>query len=110
MKLLFDENLSPKLPRLLADLFPGSAHVEELGLGATDDARVWAYAATHDFTIVSMDSDFHARSVLHGFPLKVIWLRTGNCTTSHLAGLLRANSLMVHTFARHPSDAFLILC
>jgi hypothetical protein len=38
MKLLFGENLSPKLPRLLADLFPGSAHVDELGLGATDDA------------------------------------------------------------------------
>ncbi len=40
MKLPFDENLSPKLPRLLADLFPGSARVEELGLDATDDARV----------------------------------------------------------------------
>ena len=32
MKLLFDENLSPKLPRLLAAYFPGSAHVRECGL------------------------------------------------------------------------------
>ena len=110
MKLLFDENLSPKLPRLLADLFPSSAHVEELGLGATDDARVWAYAAANNFTIVSKDSDFHARSVLHGFPPKLIWLRTGNCATSHLEGLLRTNSLVVHTFAQHPEDAFLVLC
>jgi len=32
MKLLFDENLSPKLPRLLTDLFPDSLHVREVGM------------------------------------------------------------------------------
>ena len=32
MKLPFDENLSPKLPGLLAVIFPGSAHVRECGL------------------------------------------------------------------------------
>lgn len=30
MKLLFDQNLSPRLPRRLADLYPGSDHVFEL--------------------------------------------------------------------------------
>jgi predicted nuclease of predicted toxin-antitoxin system len=29
MKLLFDENLSPKLVQLLEDLFPDSLHVRE---------------------------------------------------------------------------------
>jgi predicted nuclease of predicted toxin-antitoxin system len=28
MKLLFDQNLSPKLVNRLADLFPGSCHVQ----------------------------------------------------------------------------------
>jgi predicted nuclease of predicted toxin-antitoxin system len=32
MKLLFDENLSPKLVAALADIFPNSAHVHEIGL------------------------------------------------------------------------------
>ncbi|HKQ73459.1 MAG TPA: DUF5615 family PIN-like protein [Blastocatellia bacterium] len=37
MKLLFDQNLSPRLPRLLADIFPDSAHIRELGMrDATD--------------------------------------------------------------------------
>jgi predicted nuclease of predicted toxin-antitoxin system len=34
MKLLLDENLSPKLARSLQALFPGSAHVEETGFAA----------------------------------------------------------------------------
>ena len=40
MKLLFDENLSPKLARLLADLFPDSVHVRDVGLKAVDDSVV----------------------------------------------------------------------
>ena len=32
-KLLFDENLSPKLVVTLADVFPDSAHVDRMGLG-----------------------------------------------------------------------------
>jgi len=41
MKLLFDENLSHKLVRLLADLFPDSVHAREVGLKAADDPVVW---------------------------------------------------------------------
>jgi len=33
MKLLFDENFSPRLVPALADLFPDFAHVDRLGLG-----------------------------------------------------------------------------
>ncbi|WP_341325862.1 DUF5615 family PIN-like protein [Methylotuvimicrobium sp. KM2] len=33
MKLLFDENLSPKLVAALIDVFPGSAHIDRIGLG-----------------------------------------------------------------------------
>jgi len=32
MKLLFDQNLSPRLPSLLADLYPDSAHVRDSGM------------------------------------------------------------------------------
>lgn len=75
MKLLFDENLSYRLPGALAEAYPLSAHVREVGLlGAPDDA-IWRYAAGNDFLIVSKDVDFYQRSVSFGPPPKVIWLR-----------------------------------
>ena len=37
MKLLFDENLSPRLVAALADAFPDSAHVDRVGLGSEPD-------------------------------------------------------------------------
>ena len=61
MKLLFDENLSPQLIDLLSDLYPGSAHVHQCGLGGRDDAAIWEYAKSNGFTIVSKDSDFEER-------------------------------------------------
>jgi len=44
MKLLFNENLSPKLPYRLSDLFPASLHVRDVGMKATVDVMVWDYA------------------------------------------------------------------
>ncbi len=67
MKLLFDQNLSPRLPHLLADLYQGSVHVREVGLREAQDSEIWAYAKLGDFAIVSKDSDFQQRSLLYGF-------------------------------------------
>ena len=58
MKLLFDENLSPRLVEALADIYPGSSHVHTCGLGSAADEAIWEYAKDHSFTIVSKDSDF----------------------------------------------------
>lgn len=44
MKLLFDENLSPKLPHRLSDIFPNSLHVRDVGMKAAIDPIVWDYA------------------------------------------------------------------
>jgi hypothetical protein len=57
MKLLFDENLSHKLVSRLADLFPDSVHVRDIGLKAGDDAAVWDYAKSNGLMIVSKDSE-----------------------------------------------------
>ncbi len=89
MKLLFDENLSPKLPNRLRDLFPNSLHVRDVGMKATIDPMVWDYAKDNDLTIVSKDSDMHDLSLVFGNPPKVIWLRLGNCSTLQVENLLR---------------------
>ncbi|MDQ3135393.1 MAG: DUF5615 family PIN-like protein [Acidobacteriota bacterium] len=109
MKLLFDENLSPKLVRRLADLFPDSIHVRDVGLKAADDPLVWEYAKDGDLMIVSKDSDMHQRSFVFGYPPKVVWVRLGNCSTSDVESLLRRNFAAVKTFHEDLYASFLSL-
>jgi predicted nuclease of predicted toxin-antitoxin system len=54
MKLLFDQNLSFKLCRQLADLFPGSSPARLVGLDQAHDRMLWDFARTHDYTLVSL--------------------------------------------------------
>jgi predicted nuclease of predicted toxin-antitoxin system len=109
MKLLFDQNLSPRLARLLADIYPESIHVREIGLRDADDSAIWEYAKAHGHSIVSKDSDFQQRSLLHGAPPKFIWLRVGNCTVKRTEVLLRRYSAAIHTFDLDDSKSHLML-
>jgi predicted nuclease of predicted toxin-antitoxin system len=109
MKLLFDENLSHKLVRRLADLFPGSIHVRDIGLKAADDPVVWEYAKQNSLMIVSKDSDMHQRSFMFGHPPKIIWVRLGNCSTSDVERLLRKNFSAIKAFHEDAYASFLSL-
>lgn len=109
MKLLFDENLSPKLVGLLAEAFPGWRHVHDCGLGSSDDAAVWNYAAVPRPRDRLEESDFHARSEVLGSPPKVIWIRTGNARTVELADLLRRHARAIEAFAANDTERFLQL-
>lgn len=109
MKLLFDQNLSPRLPRLLADIYADSIHVREVGLRAADDLAIWQFAKAEGYAIVSKDSDFQQRSLLHGAPPKFIWLRVGNCTVNTIESLLRRYSPAIHTFNLDDSKSHLML-
>ena len=95
MRLLFDQNLSPRLVGVLADLYPDSLHVRAAGLAAADDDIVWDYAGREGFTLVSKDADFHQRSFLFGYPPKVVWIRRGNCSTDDIERLLRQHNAEV---------------
>lgn len=108
-KLLFDENLAPRLVSALADLYPGSVHVRNMGLGGSTDASVWEHAAAGGFLLVSKDEDFHRLSVLRGVPPKVVWIRLGNCSTSDIEQLLRKRIKQVVAFAAHEEAAFIAL-
>ena len=109
MKLLLDENLSPRITVRLADLYPGSRHVSEVDLASAADNAVWDYARAEGFAIVSKDADFHQRSFVFGAPPKVIWLRLGNCTTQEVHDLLRARVADLEAFDRDPAAAFLVV-
>ena len=89
MKLLFDQNLSFKLCRQLADCFPESNQVRLLGLDRADDVAVWQYAAESGFALMTLVVDFAEMAALRGPPPKVIWLRCGNQRTATIEALLR---------------------
>jgi predicted nuclease of predicted toxin-antitoxin system len=89
MKLLFDQNLSPRLVKFLSDLYPDSSHVYPLGIDRVTDKEIWEYARREGFTVVTKDADFSDLCMLSGFPPKVIWIRRGNCKTSDIEALLR---------------------
>jgi predicted nuclease of predicted toxin-antitoxin system len=73
------------------------------------DSEVWDYAAEHGYTIVSKDADFHQRSLLHGPPPRVIWIRQGNCSVSDTAKLLRERFIAIERFHGNKDAAFLAL-
>jgi len=107
--LLFDENLSPHLPRLLAGLFEGGLHVRDLGLASADDSAVWEHARTHGLAIVTKDDDFRQRSFLYGSPPKVIWVHIGNCRTAEIHELLLDRVAVVRAFLDDATSSLLVL-
>ena len=109
MTLLFDQNLSPRLPNLLADPYPGSVHVRNVGLRDATDSEIWNYAAQNELIIASKDSDFQQRSLFYGHPPKFIWLRVGNCPFRTIEDLLRRSSAAIHAFFMDPEASHLML-
>jgi predicted nuclease of predicted toxin-antitoxin system len=89
VKLLFDENLSPRLVSAFSGDFPGSAHVREVALKGSTDTLIWRFARENEFVVVSKDSDFRDLSFVAGQPPKAIWLDVGNVSTSAIVDLIR---------------------
>ena len=102
MKLLFDQNLFPRLVSRLADLYPGSSHWHVLGLDRAADDLVHEHARKEGFAIVTKDADFSDLCLLQGFPPKVIWIRRGNCATAEIERMLRAHRSDVESLLADP--------
>jgi predicted nuclease of predicted toxin-antitoxin system len=109
VKLLFDQNISPRLVLRLADIYPLASHVSLAGLDRATDDEVWAYAEANTFVIVTKDADFSDVSVLRGFPPKVVWLRLGNCTTTQIEQALRRGHAEISVFYGDPAAGLLEL-
>lgn len=108
-KLLFDENLSFRLASLLGEAFPGSMHVDDVGLHGCPDDDLWRYAGRHGLVLVSKDNDFRQLSFLRGAPPKVVWLRIGNAPTKAVADLLISREADLEAFLRDADAALLII-
>jgi predicted nuclease of predicted toxin-antitoxin system len=102
LKLLFDQNLSRKLVNRLADIFPGSSHVQFHELAEKTNTEIWEFANANGFCIVTQDADFTERSRLYGSPPKVVWLRCGNAPTKEVEALIRAGAEAIQELLSKP--------
>jgi len=64
-----------------------SDDISELDFPAKD-TKIWQYAKDNSYTIITRDNDFNNLLAVRGFPPKIIWLRTGNCSRKYTADLL----------------------
>ena len=109
MSLLFDQNLSRRLPSLLAAEYPGCEQVILSGLSGADDLTVRTYAASHGLAVATKDSDLRDLALSLGVPPKVVWLRVGNGPTRDVEALLRDRLAEIRAFLADPSSVVLEL-
>jgi predicted nuclease of predicted toxin-antitoxin system len=109
VKLLFDQNLSHRLCRLLADIFSDTEQVKRAGLERATDDGIWRYARKEGFTIITLDADFADFAALRGAPPKVIWLRCGNQPTAVIEHILRNHAELIESFGEDANAACLEL-
>lgn len=81
VKLLLDQNLSPRLERLLSTQGIECFQVRSLALENATDISIWQHAKVNNFTIVTSDSDFSDLAILRGVPPRIVLLRYGNTST-----------------------------
>ena len=108
MKLLFDHNLSPKLVRRLADLFPASEHVYHIQLEQAADRAVCEYAQQHGFVVVTRDADYELLSRRASSP-SIVWIRGDNCSTAEIERIIRDHYEQITAFGQHETARLLIL-
>jgi predicted nuclease of predicted toxin-antitoxin system len=77
MKLLVDMNLSPRWIGLLHNAGWEAEHWSTVGKANAPDSEVMAYAAQHDYVVLTHDLDFSAiLAATHGEKPSVVQIRT----------------------------------
>lgn len=110
MRLLLDQNLAPSLARRIADLFPGTRHVRDVGLRDSDDFAIWQHAQNEGLTIVTKDADFHQLCHTQGAPPpRVVWIRIGNCSVALAEAVIREHAADIESLGADPVQAILII-
>jgi len=103
VKLLFDQNISFRILKLIQDFYPNSQQVTQLNAKIYTDREIWNFAKENDFVIVTFDSDFNDLVTLYGSPPKIIWLRLGNTSTKKLAEFFNQKHGIITEFITHPN-------
>jgi len=103
MRLLFDQNISHRILKILSDEFADSTSAKKENLIDSSDKSIWEFAKKANYLIVTQDSDFNDLNSLYGFPPKIIWIRTGNIRTEALANILKVHFKEIQDFEKNPN-------
>ena len=109
MKLLLDENLSPRLvPRLLS-LFGKLTHVRDIGLQRSDDTAIWEWAKRNGYSVITTDSDFVSLNQRLGWPPKVIHIEKCDYPFRVIEDVLRVNAVRISEFDKDKETGLITL-
>jgi predicted nuclease of predicted toxin-antitoxin system len=109
VKLLLDENLSPKLVPRLRELYGDIVHVREVGLRQADDRSIWDWAKVRGYAVITSDADFVAMSHRLGFPPKVIHIEQCDFPFRIIEDLLRRSAIRITDFEKDDTEGVLSL-
>jgi predicted nuclease of predicted toxin-antitoxin system len=99
MKVLIDQNISHRIITVISFLFDELAHVKTLGWLDWDDHGIFMAARRLQYdAVMTLDEDFNKLLLQHGTPPKIIWLKTGNCSTKRLAEVIISNKDIIERF------------
>ena len=83
-RILIDENLPFSLGvKLGADYIHASQIADQ-----ASDTLLWEQARKNDWIVLTRDTDFFDRLLVHGTPPKVIWIRLGNLRKADLLNIM----------------------
>lgn len=101
MKILIDQNISFRIIDRISKALPNCVHVKTVNLIDANDFQIFMYAREIGFDVViTQDEDFNLLLMEHGTPPKIIWLRTGNCSTAILSKVIIGNEEVIHRFLK----------
>jgi len=109
VNLLFDQNISPRILKILPSEFSNCQQVRFIGLEDSSDYEIFQYAKNNNFAVVTFDADFVDLNTIYGTPPKIVYLNTGNLTTKSVSNLLTDNILRIHHYMKSDSDDILEL-
>lgn len=89
MKILVDQNISHRLPGKMRTFPAEFRHIKDEGLMDANDHAIFVYARVNKFdAVMTLDDDFVKLLNAYSSPPKIIWIRTGNCSTNYLSSLI----------------------
>ena len=91
MKFWLNANLSPQLARWIGANFKCECKtIKELGLRDAADSELFAAARKANAIVITKDTDFREMVLRLGAPPQVLWITTGNTSTSFLIRILQS--------------------
>jgi predicted nuclease of predicted toxin-antitoxin system len=99
MTVLIDQNISYRIVPQIAFLFDKLDHVKTNGWLDWKDYDIFMAARKQQYhAIITLYDDFSKLLLEHGTPPKIIWLKTGNCSTAALAEVITSHKEVIHRF------------